>query len=54
MRLTDEAGKTDKTGSQTKSKDKTTRQQQKQAKPKTNIAMPANTAMAQAFAKLKK
>ncbi|WP_455220955.1 Tex family protein [Kaarinaea lacus] len=54
MRLTDEAKKPDKTGTQNKTKDKAASRQQKRAKSKNNAAMPANTAMAQAFAKLKK
>jgi uncharacterized protein len=55
MRLSDEASKEDKTGKQGIPKDKVARQQQKQSNPKKGKTnQPINSAMAQAFANLKK
>jgi len=54
MRLTDEAGKGGKSGKQANSQEKPVQQQHKKKKPAVKPATPVNTAMAQAFAKLKK
>ena len=61
MRLTDEAAREDKPGKSDKPKNKPANKQQKQAhkqaprhaKTKTRSEQPINSAMAQAFAKLK-
>ena len=54
MRLTDEVAKEEKAGKQSKTKDRPARQQQKSPKTKAKTAQPINSAMAQAFANLKK
>ncbi len=54
MRLTDEVAKDEKAGKQSKTKDRPGRQQQKSPKTKGKTAQPINSAMAQAFANLKK
>jgi len=54
MRLTDEVARDEKAGKQSKTKDRPARQQQKSPKTKGKTAQPINSAMAQAFANLKK